>query len=152
MSMYCIYWDLDISMTLRIWVDQIFCPDYSIHVNKSLLILNIMIYLNNLTDYTWYLLDNYIVHVTIVAGKILLYSNNTLMLYLLHVLLYRYPVHWHYNPVISVSWLHILMLLLIEVQPAQKIQNFRTFKTGVQGAQFYRNSKWLCGSWSTRRD
>jgi len=24
--------------------------------------------------------------------------------------------------------------------------------TIVQGAQFYRYSKWLCGSWSTRRD
>jgi len=22
----------------------------------------------------------------------------------------------------------------------------------VQATQFYRNSKWLCGSWSTRRD
>ena len=35
---------------------------------------------------------------------------------------------------------------LIEVEPAQKIQNFRTFITIVQGAQYYRYSKWLCGS------
>jgi len=42
--------------------------------------------------------------------------------------------------------------LLIEVIPAHKIPNFRTFKTVVQVIQFYHNSKWLCGSWSTRRD
>jgi len=35
---------------------------------------------------------------------------------------------------------------MIEIFAAQKIQNFRTFKTVVQGAQFYRYSKWLCGS------
>ena len=40
-------------------------PDYSIHDNRSLLILNILIYLRNLTDYTWYLPDNYHVHVII---------------------------------------------------------------------------------------
>ena len=38
---------------------------YSIHDSRSLLILNIMIFLGNLTDYTWYLPDNYHVHVTI---------------------------------------------------------------------------------------
>jgi len=50
-----------------------------------------MIYLKNLTYYTWHLPDNYIVHVTIVAGKILLHGNNTLLLYLLYILLYCYP-------------------------------------------------------------
>ena len=29
---------------------------------------------------------------------------------------------------------------------------FQRYKIEVQGAQFYRNSKWLCGSWSTRRE
>ena len=59
----------------------------------SLLILNIMIPLakKNLTDYTWHLPDNYIIHVTIVAGKILLHGNNILLLYLFHILLYMYP-------------------------------------------------------------
>ena len=45
-----------------------------------------------MTDYTWYLPDNYIVHVIIVAGKILLHGN-ILLLYLLHILLYWYPDH-----------------------------------------------------------
>ena len=47
---------MDISMTLRIWVDYIYCLDYSIHDSRLLLILNILIYMRNLTDYTWYLL------------------------------------------------------------------------------------------------
>jgi len=34
---------------LRIWVDYIFCPDYPIHASRSLLILNTVIYLKNLT-------------------------------------------------------------------------------------------------------
>ena len=55
-----------------------------------------MIYLKNLTDYTWHLPDNYIVHVTIIAEKNIVYSNNIHMLYLLHVMLCWYPVHWHY--------------------------------------------------------
>jgi len=55
------------------------------------LILDIMIPLEYLTDYTWHLPDNYIVHVTIVAEKILLHGN-TLLLYLLHVMLYWYPI------------------------------------------------------------
>ena len=38
------------------------------------------------------LLDNYTVHVTKFAEKILLHGN-TLLLYLLHVLLYWYPDH-----------------------------------------------------------
>jgi len=29
---------------------------------------------------------------------------------------------------------------------------FQNFITVVQGTQCYRNSKWLCGSWSSRRD
>ena len=62
----------------------------------SLLIMNIMIFLKNLTDYKWHLPGNYIVHVIIIAEKILLHGNNTLMLYLLHVLLYRYLIYWHY--------------------------------------------------------
>jgi len=69
------------------------CLDYSVHTCMSLLILKIMIYLKNLTDHTWHLPDNYIVHITIVAGKILLHSNNTLLLYLLHIMFSWYPDH-----------------------------------------------------------
>ena len=53
---------------LRIWVDCILSLDYSIHAIISLFILNIMIYLGNLTDYTWNLPDNCIIHVVIVVG------------------------------------------------------------------------------------
>jgi len=59
----------------------------------SLLILTSWYHLKNLTDYTWHLPGNYIVNVTTVAGKILLHGNDTLMLYLLHILLYWYPNH-----------------------------------------------------------
>ena len=62
-----------------------------------------MIYLGNLTYYTWYLLDNFIVHVTIVVGKILLHGNNTLLLYLLHILLYWYLDHM----LMLLSWLSL---------------------------------------------
>jgi len=54
----------------------------------SLLILNIMIYLKNLTYYTWHLPDNYIVHVTIVDGKILLYGNNIVLFILFTDIMY----------------------------------------------------------------
>ena len=40
---------------------------------------------------------------------------------------------------------------LIDVQSAQKIQNFRFRNKDVQVLNSYRYSKWLCGSWSTRR-
>jgi len=102
---------VDIWITLRIWVDCILCLDYSIHASMSLLILNIMIYLKDLTNYKWHLPDNYTINLTIVAGKILLYDNNTLMLYLLHVLSYWYPIHWHY---IS-CYTGILMLYLLHI-------------------------------------
>ena len=39
------------------------------NASRLLLILNIMIYLRHLTDYTWYLPDNYHVHVTINCWK-----------------------------------------------------------------------------------
>jgi len=52
-----------------------------------------MIYQENLTYDIWHLPDNYIVHVIIVVEKILLHGNNTFLLYLLHIMLYRYPDH-----------------------------------------------------------
>jgi len=60
----------------------------------SLLIMNIMISLEDLTDYNWYLPDNHTVHVTKVAGKILLYGNN-IILFILYtdILLHLYLVY-----------------------------------------------------------
>jgi len=61
---------------------------------------------------------------------------------------------------ISILWdIHILSSCMVVVcgmglssYHHTGIQNFRTFITIVQGAQFYHCKKWLCGSWSTRRD
>ena len=50
----------------------------------------------------------------------------------------------HYSSIILIS-------LLIELKPEHKIRNFRTFIKNVQVLNSYRYSKWLCGSWSTRR-
>jgi len=60
----------------------------------SLLIMNIMISLEDLTDYIWYLLDNHTVHITKVAEKILQYDNN-IILFILYtdILLHLYPVY-----------------------------------------------------------
>ena len=100
---YFSYWDsdllvtlrMDMSMTLRIWFDYILCSDYSFHASMWLLILNIMIYLK-----TWLIiLDIYLITIMSILlnyQKNIIYGNNTLMLYLLHVLLYQYPVHWYY--------------------------------------------------------
>jgi len=41
---------------------------------------------------------------------------------------------------------------LIESLPTHKNIEFQKHKIKVQGTQCYRDSKWLCGSWSTRRD
>ena len=109
MNMYFIYWDLNISIILRIWVDGILCPDYSIHTSRSLLILSIMIYLRNLTDYIWHLPSNYPCYHN--CWDNIIYSNNTLMLCLLHILLYWYLFTDIVYPVIPVSWLHMLMSL-----------------------------------------
>ena len=68
--------------------------DYSILDSRLLLTVDILFYLRNLTDYTWYLPDNYLVHVTKI-GKILLHGNNTRMFTCYMFLLYRYPVTWH---------------------------------------------------------
>ena len=89
-----------------IWVDYILYPDYSFHASIWLLILNIMIYLKNLTDYMWHLPDNYIVHVIIIAEKILLYGNTTLILYLYmscYTGILFTDIIYH---VILASWLH----------------------------------------------
>jgi len=52
---------------------------------------NIMISLDDLTHYTWYLPESHIVQVTKVIGK-----------YCYTIQYYpAFPVHWHY-----VSWLH----------------------------------------------
>jgi len=59
-----------------------------------LLVLNIMIYLEDLTDYTWHPPDNYNVHVIIVAGKILLHEQHPHVIPI-HILLYWYHVHRH---------------------------------------------------------
>ena len=60
----------------------------------SLLVMNIMISLEDLTDYNWHLPDNYIVHVTKVTGKILLYGNNIVLLILYtDILLHSYPLY-----------------------------------------------------------
>ena len=41
---------------------------------------------------------------------------------------------------------------LIEIKPAHKNIEFQNLRIVCASTQFYRNSKWLCGSWSTRRD
>ena len=116
---YFSYWDsdisvtlrMDMSMTLRSWVDYIFCPDYSINASRLLLILKIMIYLKNLTDSTWHLPDNNIVHVTITARKIL-YTVTTPSCYACYMSCYTGILFIDtIYPVISVSWLHMLTSL-----------------------------------------
>jgi len=37
---------------------------------------------------------------------------------------------------------------VIEFRPAQKNTEFQEYRIKVSGTQYYRNSKWLCGSWS----
>ena len=53
------------------------------------------------------------------------------------------------------EWLYMyfayLLLQLIEAKPAHKLQNMRFKNKKCASAQFFRYSKWLCGSWSTRR-
>ena len=39
-------------------------------------------HIENLTDYTWHLTDTHTIHVTKVAGKLLLYDNNIVLLIL----------------------------------------------------------------------
>ena len=41
---------------------------------------------------------------------------------------------------------HVDDCVMIEIRPAQKIQNFRTLRIECASTQFYRYSKQLCGS------
>ena len=49
-----------------------------------------------------------------------------------------------------VSSTHTVML--IELEPAHRNTKFQNFMIVMQVTQYYRDSKRLCGSWSTRRD
>ena len=42
--------------------------------------------------------------------------------------------------------------IMIEVRSAHKNTEFQNFRIKSASTQYYRDSKWLCGSWSIRRD
>ena len=123
-SSWVVIW-MEISMTLRIWVEYIHCLDCSILDSRSLLSLDILSYLWNLTGYSLYIYLTTIMFMLLdLLGKY--YYTVTTPACLLVTYILVIPVSCYltcYTPVIPVPWLsHVDIVTVTTTESSQRFK------------------------------